>query len=224
MQILICVCSALFLCRLTGRADADAAFFLTDSKGFDKLMPEVRIMKEHRRETAAAERSFAISRAIFWSALFLLGLSLYEFCTRIDAMSGPLRMFFNMAVGERIPLSRVANYIDWSIFTQPLWLLGCMIAAVWGLIGRRSHKSCTVLFFPALALCVLGFLLRPTLFGEWIRTLKLLPLLLMTLMCLLRAVYRKRRPHPRPEEQPNVIQIPVAPHMVPRKRRGRRAS
>ena len=63
-----------------------------------------------------------LSRYLLWMALIATLVSAYEFCTRVDAMWKPLKMFWNMAVGEKIPLARAATYVDMSIFEIPLYL------------------------------------------------------------------------------------------------------
>ena len=50
-----------------------------------------------------------LSRYLLWMALIATLVSAYEFCTRVDAMWKPLKMFWNMAVGEKIPLAHAAR-------------------------------------------------------------------------------------------------------------------
>ena len=81
-----------------------------------------------------------IAKALFWDALALLLLSGYELCIRLDAMWGPLKMFVNMAIGERIPLSRVLTYVDYTIFYTPLYMFFCMLLALWALLSHRTRR------------------------------------------------------------------------------------
>lgn len=134
------------------------------------------------------KRSMQIARVLFWDALILLSLSAYEFISRLDGMIGPLKMFVNMAVGEKIPLERVIRYVDVTIFEAPLFLLLCFIAGVIALFSRRSRRGSAVLLVPATALVIWGFSLRLTLFGNLIQIFKLLPLVLLLLLSLARAV------------------------------------
>lgn len=78
-------------------------------------------------------------------------LSAWEFCVRLDAMYKPLKMFFDLAVGEGIPLERAMNYFDWSILEPPLWLLACGLTGIIALfLSRRPLGS--LLFTPLCAL------------------------------------------------------------------------
>lgn len=155
------------------------------------------------------ERGRSISRALFWVAAALFLLSAYELAVRLDAMWGPLKMFVNMAIGERIPLSRVWTYVDITVFYVPLYMLGCAALALWGLICRRTRRACGCMLAPAVALAALGFTLRLTLFGEWTRTLKLLPLVLFAVLCALRAFLpparRPRQQEPAPVPPPGQV-------------------
>lgn len=132
------------------------------------------------------ERKVRLEKAILLDGLVLLALAGYELFARLDAMWGPLKMFFDMAVGEKIPLSRVVKYVDMSIFTVPLFMLGCLGTGVWGMLARRSRKGCGILLPFAAALTAAGFMLRLTLFGDIVQTLKLLPLLLLCVLCVSR--------------------------------------
>ena len=80
-----------------------------------------------------------LSRYLLWMALIATLVSAYEFCTRVDAMWKPLKMFWNMAVGEKIPLARAATYVDMSIFEIPLYLLCSVALGIWALWARRTR-------------------------------------------------------------------------------------
>ena len=133
-----------------------------------------------------------IARAIFWDALILLALSCYELFTRLDAMWGPLKMFVNMAVGEGIPASRAVTYVDFTIFYTPLYMLGCALLALWARLSQRTRRVCAMMLLPAALLTVIGFALRLTLFGELLRTLKMLPLVFLLALCLTHTVIPPR--------------------------------
>ena len=147
-------------------------------------------------------RNPRIARVLFWDALILLALSGFELLTRLDAMWGPLKMFVNMAVGERIPLRRVLTYVDITVFYTPLYMLGCAILALWALCSRRTRRVCALMLLPAAALTAAGFLLRLTLFGELVRTLKLLPLVVLLALCLLHVAVPAPRRHEAPHDGP----------------------
>ncbi len=156
------------------------------------------------------ERQRKLSRALMWDALILLALSAYEFATRVDAMWGPLKMFVRMAIGEHIPVERVAQYVDYHIFTAPLFLLLCLVLALLTLAARRSRRGCAALLLPGAALSLWGFCLRLTLFGDLIRTFKLLPLVCLVLLMLVRAVLPQTRVRRAPAvvRQENIVYRP----------------
>ena len=135
-----------------------------------------------------------ISRAMLTAAVILFTLSIYEICTRMDAAWIPLKMFVNMAVGERIPLTRVLTYVDMRAFTPSLYMLGCAILAVWAIFARRSRRACAVLLIPCIVMTAVGFTMRLSIFGELVKTLKMLPLTAMTLLCFLQVIPRPRKP------------------------------
>ena len=151
-----------------------------------------------------------ISRALFGAALALLLLSCYELATRLDAMWGPLHMFVDMAVGERIPLKKVLAYVDARVFETPLYMLMCALLALWALISRRGRRACAFMLLPCAALTAIGFTLRLTLFGEMVRTLKMLPLVGVLLLCLAQVLVR-----PRPQKRPAPPARETAPPPVP---------
>ncbi|MHC1786083.1 MAG: hypothetical protein AB9880_03330 [Christensenellales bacterium] len=136
-------------------------------------------------------------RMLFWGALLLIMWAAYEFSTRVDAMSGPLVMYFNMAVGEKVGLAAALKYVDWQIFSAPAFLLGCVLLGLLALLSRGR----SLLGFLVVPLCVLAVLytagakvfFSPDLWS----LLKLLPLLLIALGSLvnlgLRFYLKKRR-------------------------------
>ena len=118
-----------------------------------------------------------LSRYLLWMAVIVTLISAYEFCTRVDAMWKPLKMFWNMAVGEKIPLARAATYVDMSIFEIPLYLLCSAALGVWALWARRTRRGCALLIAPSAVLAALGFILPLTLAGKWVRAVRLLPMI-----------------------------------------------
>ena len=118
---------------------------------------------------------------LFWGALLLIAWAGYEFSTRLDAMSRPLAMYFQMAVGEKIGLDAALKYVDWEILRIPGFLLGCLLLGILALLSRRK----ALLALAVIPLCVLAALFTTgakTLFSPDIWSmLKLLPVLLITL-------------------------------------------
>lgn len=120
-------------------------------------------------------------RMLFWGALLLIVWAGYELSTRLDAMSRPLTMYYQMAVGEKIGLSEALKYVDWEILRIPGFLLGCMALGLFAFLSRK--KALLTLF--VIPLCVLAALFTvgaKTLFSPSLWSLiKLLPLLLIAL-------------------------------------------
>ena len=132
-----------------------------------------------------------LSRYLLWMALIATLVSAYEFCTRIDAMWKPLKMFWNMAVGEKIPLARAATYVDMSIFEIPLYLLCSVALGIWALWARRTRRGCALLIAPSAVLAALGFILPLTLAGKWVRAVRLLPMIVLCALSVARVVMRE---------------------------------
>ena len=118
---------------------------------------------------------------LFWGALLLIAWAGYELSTRVDAMSRPLAMYFQMAVGEKSGRSAALKYVDWEILRIPGFLLGCLLLGILALLSRRK----ALLALAVIPLCVLAALFTTgakTLFSPDIWSmLKLLPVLLITL-------------------------------------------
>lgn len=175
-----------------------------------------------------------LSRYLLWMALIATLVSAYEFCTRVDAMWKPLKMFWNMAVGEKIPLARAATYVDMSIFEIPLYLLCSVALGIWALWARRTRRGCALLIAPSAVLAALGFILPLTLAGKWVRAVRLLPMIVLCALSVARVAIREperqRRPHDQrplpPERGPRPLPMPAdTPEERQRvKRRYRRAS
>ena len=123
-----------------------------------------------------------VRRWIVLDALVLLGLSLYELISRMDAMWGPLKMFFNMAVGEKIPLDRVVQYVDVRIFEAPAFLLLSVLAALISLMTVRTRRGSMILLPMSILLSVWGVFVQMSLLGELIRYVKITPLLVLSVL------------------------------------------
>lgn len=75
---------------------------------------------------------------------------LWELCVRIDAMIGPLGMFWRLAMGEKIGVPAAVKYVDWSIFAAPALLAAYIILGVASLV-RRKKSGMPMLLLAALA-------------------------------------------------------------------------
>lgn len=157
------------------------------------------------------KRRYAGRRFIFWGALALLCWSGYELFTRIDAMRGPLTMFWNMAVGEGIPLARALEYVDWNVLRIPAFLAGCALLGLLSLCLRNRPLAAPVLIPLCAAVALYDLDLSAlTMPNPW-QLIKLVPPALMTLGFLLnltsafarRARARRKHAAPPPVQRPH---------------------
>lgn len=88
--------------------------------------------------------------------LALLILSAWEFWVRVDAMSKPLAMFFDMALGEGIPLNVAMQYFDWNMVEPLGWLLICMTTGLVSLVAARRPIGSSILMPVCVVLAVYG--------------------------------------------------------------------
>lgn len=132
-----------------------------------------------------------VRKWIIIDALVLLALSAYELVTRMDAMWGPLKMFFNMAVGEKIPLDRVAQYVDVRIFEAPAFMLLCAISALIALLTVKTRRGSMILLPVCILLSVWGVFVQMSLLGELIRYVKITPLLVLSVLFVIHLHFQR---------------------------------
>jgi hypothetical protein len=118
-------------------------------------------------------------RLAFWGALSLLILSAYEFYVRVESIKGPLQMFMNMWIGEKVPFARGVSYIKWEIFRAPVFLVLCFTVGLLSLLLMQRQRASLVFFLLSALLTGGGFYLRPDFFALWWDATKLLPLILL---------------------------------------------
>ncbi|MBQ9196120.1 MAG: hypothetical protein IJ157_02665 [Clostridia bacterium] len=155
-----------------------------------------------------------IARALFWDAAILLALSAYELFVRLDASWGWAKGYFLSHIEAQTPIAVVMKYIPYHNVSVWAYMLACALLALWALFSRRTRRVCAMMLAPAAALTAIGFLLRLTIFGEVLRTLKLLPLAGFTALCLLHTVIRP----PRRQETP-IDTLPLRRHRRSQRRR-----
>ena len=138
--------------------------------------------------------SEAAKRMLFWGALSLVVWAAWELSVRIDAMSRPIGMYVNMAVGERIGFFRALSYVDWKILETPGFLLGMVVLGLLSLRSRR-RAGLSLLVVPLCVAAALYTVGAKALFsGNLWHMIKLLPLLLIVLGSVLNlVVYRRVR-------------------------------
>ena len=116
---------------------------------------------------------------LIWGALALIVWAGWELSIRVDAMTGPLTMFYDMAVGEKIGFFTALKYVKWEILAVPGFLAGCVIL---GLLAMRSGRKPWLSYavIPLAALAAVYAAQVPSLLGInlW-QKLKLIPLALI---------------------------------------------
>lgn len=149
-----------------------------------------------RKKGGAADSiSRLVSRALFWTALALLLLSVYGLLIRFDDFRGEIRMVSHQ-VRDGI--------LNWGDFlTKYMWDLRTVPAAavhlLWALLSIcvlclcRSRRACAWLTVPAAVLAVLGFLEPPSFLMGWLRGFKTGAGVLLAGLCALKAWLRPGR-------------------------------
>ena len=112
-------------------------------------------------------------------------------------MLGHLQGYFLSHIEAGTELSIILKHIPYQNVAAWFYMLGCALLALWALCSRRTRRACALMLPPAAALTAAGFTLRLTIFGEVIRTIKLLPLAVMLALCLMQILIRPFRP-PKP--------------------------
>ncbi|MBR5230754.1 MAG: hypothetical protein IKW00_00715 [Clostridia bacterium] len=162
-----------------------------------------------------------VRKWVILDALVLLALSVYELISRVDAMWGPLKMFVNLAVGEKIPLDRVALYVDMGIFEAPAFMFLCALTAVIALLTVKTRRGSMILLPVCLILSVWGVFVQMSLLGELIRYVKIMPLLVMSVLFVIHLhLHRVNRRELRKSAQRISHYVGYSP--VPEKIEGRR--
>ncbi len=124
----------------------------------------------------------------------LLLVSVWEFCVRLDAMYKPIKMFFDLAVGEGIPIDTAMKYFDWSIFEPPLWLAACALMSLLALFLCRRPIGSMLLIPLCGALAAYGLMREGTFLTDLWRLVQPALLLVMTAFGLLNLLtYPPRR-------------------------------
>lgn len=114
-----------------------------------------------------------------WGALALIVWAGWELAIRVDAMAGPLTMFYDMAVGEKIGFFTALKYVKWEILAVPGYLLGCVILGILAIrSGRRYYLSYAVIPLALLA-GVYATRVKDILGINLWQKLKLIPLLMI---------------------------------------------
>jgi len=162
---------------------------------------------------------------MFWDALVLLSLSVYELCVRLDESWGWARAYFASHAEAGTRLSIILKHIPYANVAVWFYMLLCAALALWALLSRRTRRVSAFMLAPCAALTVWGFTLRLSLLGKLVRVLKLLPLVFMLLLCLAHLLVRPASKHaapPQPQHLPQpapMQQLPVVRHRRSERRR-----
>lgn len=163
-----------------------------------------------------------IARALFWVGLALLILSVYELCVRLDASWGWAKGYFLSHYEAGTKASIVLKHIPYENLWKWGYMLLCAVLGLWAVVSRRTRRGCGVMLIPAAALTALGFTMRLSIFGDLVRTLKLLPLVAFTVLCLLHVLIPL--PEPRRQNRPAFAPQPMQPYQRRRRSDRRKAS
>lgn len=166
-----------------------------------------------RRRLKALGRNWMIPVCL---ALFFL--SAWEFCVRLDAMYKPVKMFFDLVIGENIPFETAMKYFDISILEPPLWLAVCALVSLIALIMCRRPFGSILLLPLCGALSLYGLMREGTFLTDLWRLVQPGLLLVMSLFSFANLVcYPMRRKRFLHAEA-------IAPHDAPRFRDAPRLS
>ena len=149
-------------------------------------------------------------------------LSVYELCIRLDASWGWARGYFLSHYEAQTPVGIVLKYIPYENLWKWGYMLLCAILALCAVFSRRTRRQSGFMLAPAAALTALGFTMRLSIFGDLVRTLKLLPLTAFTALCLLHVVIPL--PQPKQQPRPNFAPQPMQPYQRRRRSERRKAS
>ncbi len=149
-----------------------------------------------------------IARALFWTSMVMLLLSLYEIGVRWSDLSGELRMVSRMVQRGRLTWGEFVFTYMWDLnsFSVAGYMGLRALLAIWALAARCRRQACFWMILPAALLTALGFTLKTGLFSEMFKLLSMLPLLLFLLLCMQNVCMRSRRkPGPRQNPHPGPL-------------------
>jgi hypothetical protein len=129
-----------------------------------------------RRRLKALGRNWMIPVCL---ALFFL--SAWEFCVRLDSMYKPVKMFFDLVIGENIPFETAMKYFDLSILEPPLWLAVCTLISLLALVMCRRPFGSILLLPLCGALALYGLMREGTFLTDLWRLVQPGLLLIMAL-------------------------------------------
>lgn len=150
-------------------------------------------------------------KTVLLISLTLFAVSVWETSVRMDAMYRPIKMFFSMAIGEKIPFSAAMKYFDYSIFESPLWLLGCMLVSLSAVALSRRPLGQGLILPAAGALAVYGLMRESSFFmGPWplVQPALLLALACISAVNLILYPFRRKKHESEPMDAPRMADAP----------------
>lgn len=118
-------------------------------------------------------------RMVFWGALLLTGWAVYELSIRVEEMVTWLSPVFSLVRDEKITLMDYFARVQWARLTTHLFLLACILFALFALLARK--RLIPALLFVPLAVLLALFSLgsTPLMSASLWQKLKLIPLALV---------------------------------------------
>ena len=150
-------------------------------------------------------------KTVLLISLILFAVSAWETAVRLDAMYRPIKMFFSMAFGEKIPLSTAMKYFDYGIFESPMWLLGCMLVSLLAVALSRRPLGQGLILPSAGALAVYGLMRESAFFmGPWqlVQPALLLALACISAVNLVLFPFRRKKHEAEPADAPRMTDAP----------------
>lgn len=156
-------------------------------------------------------------RMVFWGALLLLGWAVYELAIRIEEMTIWLQPVIRLAQQGKITLLDYFRLVDWKRLRTHVFLLACILFALYALLARKSAIAGLIAIPLAVLLAVFSLGSTKLMAANLWQKLKLVPLLLIGLGSLLRFIDAMTRKKRRKQEaaQPH-LQQPYDPFKLKR--------
>lgn len=120
-------------------------------------------------------------RMVFWGALLLFGWAVYELSVRIQEMVTWLGPVFKLVMDGKITVLDYFNRVDWARLHTHLFLLGCILLALFALLTRRRPLMSLLTVFLAVLMGLYSLQKTPLMSVDLWQKLKLIPLILIAL-------------------------------------------
>lgn len=142
---------------------------------------------------------------VFWGALLLLGWAVYELSIRFEEMLTWLSPVYSLVRDGKITWMDYLNRVNWSRLRTHLFLIVCIIFALFALLARKSPILAIVHIPIAILLGIFSLGSTRLMDTNLWQKLKLIPLVLVAVGSALKVAgsYKKKKAQPgSSEEQP----------------------